>query len=105
MYLIRAASQLIVIKGFMEKMEGKNGNMFSTADCTIFVHFKIKNRKLWKTFHLYPDFVLFTACNTKNQLACYMIHGLAPFPRVQFKLKSQLSDPMNENYFLKLFMG
>jgi len=45
----------------------------------------------------YPDFKPFSILELRQFVGLYMIHGLAPSPRVEMKMRSQSVDPVNGN--------
>ena len=53
---------------------------------------------------IYPYFVSFSTQETEKYLACYVMHGLVIMSRLEFKLKSWLSDQVNGNDFLNKFI-
>ena len=53
----------------------------------------------------YLECVPFTTQDTEKHLTCYMMHGLALSPIVELKFKIHISDLVNANDFLNIFLG
>eukprot|EP00547_Thalassionema_nitzschioides_P014673 CAMPEP_0194238244 /NCGR_PEP_ID=MMETSP0158-20130606/5025_1 /TAXON_ID=33649 /ORGANISM="Thalassionema nitzschioides, Strain L26-B" /LENGTH=863 /DNA_ID=CAMNT_0038972445 /DNA_START=101 /DNA_END=2689 /DNA_ORIENTATION=- len=53
----------------------------------------------------YPDWKDFTATELRQHIGLYLLHGLSPSPRVEWKLKPQSSDKTHGNDFVHRSFG
>ena len=54
---------------------------------------------------MYPDWKPFTTKEIKQHLGLYMLHGLSPSPRVEYKFQPQRVDPVHGNDFVHSSFG
>lgn len=53
----------------------------------------------------YPDYYHFTVQEIRQHVGLYIMHGLSPSPRVEYKFKPQYSDPLHGNDFVYKSFG
>ena len=83
---------------------GRPGS-FSFANLTSWTNTKAVLANAGENGTTYPDFVPFDVDELRSHVGLYVLQGLSPSPRIEYKFKRQCDDPVNGNDYVWQAMG
>ncbi|OEU12697.1 hypothetical protein FRACYDRAFT_243954 [Fragilariopsis cylindrus CCMP1102] len=98
------ADAFIPFKSKYSSYENTAGG-FSFLNLTKWTNTKAMNADAGKDGSTYKDFVPFSVRELRSHFGLYVLQGLSPSPRVEYKFKPQTADPVNGNDYVYQSFG